>query len=373
MIVIVIGGWIPTRAMAGTAGAMSNASGGVSSDGIASAEGASGEEPSGRGTSVPASSGVADKADARASRRAAPPPPLGIRYAEPLEDGGERFRVGYDYLRVQRQGLLVADRDISPGQVRNNSFLPYTRTPRSLEIELHVLRLAWAPHPRVTLAVEIPVVRKTLETLDSSGLRSEVETRGIGDVAFAVVVPFIKKGRERSHVHVGFDVPTGSFRRGGDVRRLPYDSQIGNGTVDLEWGWTYQGEIDGFSWGGQALGRHPVGRNGLHYREGSRFDVTAWAAVELLPGWSASARLAWQKQNNIRGRDRSFDPVVDPAENAKARGGTRLTISPGMAFSPSCWPNQRVSVEVGVPIHQDLDGPQLEEDWSVKAGWQWAF
>ncbi len=330
-------------------------------------------EGSDAGIPAAAPSNEQERAKTKMPHRAAPPPPLGIRYGEPLEDATERFRVAYDYLRIQRQGLLVADRDISPSQVRNNSFLPYSRTPRSLEIEIHTLRLAWAPHPRVTLAVEVPFVRKTLETLDASGLRSEVETTGIGDVGFAIVVPFIEKGRERSHVHVGFDVPTGSYRRGGDARRLPYDSQIGNGTVDLEWGWTYRGEIDGFSWGGQAVGRHPVGRNGLRYREGSRFDVTAWGVVEILRGWSASLRLAWQKQNNIRGRDRSFDPVVDPAENAKARGGTRITISSGMALALPFWPDQRVSVEVGVPVHQDLDGPQLEEDWSVKAGWQWAF
>ena len=48
----------------------------------------------------------------------------------------------------------------------------------------------------------------------------------------------------------------------------------GNGSVDLEWGWTYKGELEAFSWGGQVVGRHPVkavvGVEGRHLEDPSR-------------------------------------------------------------------------------------------------------
>ena len=38
-------------------------------------------------------------------------------------------------------------------------------------------------------------------------------------------------------------------------------------------------------------------------------------------------------------------------------------------------PENRIGVEVGRPIYQNLDGPQLETDWILWAGWQgtWQF
>ena len=33
----------------------------------------------------------------------------------------------------------------------------------------------------------------------------------------------------------------------------------------------------------------------------------------------------------------------------------------------------RLAVEASLPIHRDLNGPQMETDWSITAGWQYAF
>ena len=96
-------------------------------------------------------------------------------------------------------------------------------------------------------------------------------------------------------MRVGFNAPTGSIRRSDNGVRLPYDSQIGNGTWDLEWGWTYEGAWDRFAWGGQATGHHPVSRNDLHYRTGSRFGPRAIR--------NASTIMAWEKPYGT-----AFDP-----------------------------------------------------------------
>ena len=312
------------------------------------------------------------------SSRSSPPPPLGVRFGEPLE--GQKFRVAYSFSRELRKGLLVGDRHRSPQNVLANSYNPYDRTPESLEVSVHTLQLAYAPHPRVTLVIEVPFVRKELETRDEFGAHSQVQTQGIGDIGFALVVPFILKGSESSHFHLGFNAPTGSIRRGGDNSRLPFDSQIGNGTFNLEWGWTYRGEMDWLSWGGQAVGWHPIGRNDLRYREGSRFETSIWSAIRLPAGFSASLRLAWNKRNNTRVPDGQFivdpsDPeaIDDPSDNPKTRGGTRLSVSPGLALDLPQLGNQRIAIEIGIPVHQDLDGPQLKQDWTLKAGWQWKF
>jgi len=306
--------------------------------------------------------------------RAVPPPPLGTRFPEPLTELNE-VRIRYQWRRTKSQGLLLADRDARPGYVRDGLYLQSDETPRALDVTVHLVEVAYAPHPRTTLIVQVPFLQKDLETLEASGYRRHDQTDGLGDVQFALVVPFIQKGRESSHVHIAFDVPSGDYREeDGDGRRLPYDSQLGNGTFDFEWGWTYRGEIGWLAWGGQAVGRHPLGENGLDYREGSRFEASLWSSVRIFDGLSGSLRVQWQKQNNLSGRDHGFDPISDPAENGKARGGTRFLIGPGLAWDlPGIARGQRLALELAVPVHQDVDGPQLEQDWVLTSGWQWAF
>lgn len=309
----------------------------------------------------------------------APPVPIGTRFAEPLE-AGQRVRLRYQFDRIKSQGLMIGDRDVNPGLVRNALYLDYDETPRALDVSVHTVELAWAPHPRTTLIVQVPFLQKDLETLEATGERRRHQTEGIGDVNFALVVPFIRKRHaravEKSHVHVAFDVPSGSIRKEDRTgRRLPYDNQIGNGTVDFEWGWTYRGAFDRFAWGGQVFGRHPLGRNGLRYAEGSRFEASIWSGVRLLAGLSSSLRVQWQKQNNLDGPgDRAFLPITNPAENGKARGGTRFLVGPGLAWDlPGPLRGQRISLEASIPVYQDLDGPQLERDWVLATGWQWAY
>jgi len=34
---------------------------------------------------------------------------------------------------------------------------------------------------------------------------------------------------------------------------------------------------------------------------------------------------------------------------------------------------QRIAAEFGAPVYQNLDGPQLQTDWTVTVGWQLAL
>jgi hypothetical protein len=334
----------------------------ISASTVAAAE----DKPSGADSGT---EGEGDPSNASVAPDVFPPPPLGVRFAEPIEDG--TIRVQYSWERIQSQGMASGTRDISPEFARDQR--GFTQTPRSLEVTVHNLQIAYAPHPRVTLLAELPFIRKELERMSLARGRFQDQTEGIGDVMFAVVVPFIRKGFESSQVYIAIDAPTGEFRRGGDDMRLPYDSQLGNGSWDFEWGWTYRGEYERISWGAQGSGRHALNRNSLKYREGSRFVGTVWGAVRIFGGLSASLRTEWAKQNNISGSDRSLLPHFDPSQNAKTRGGERISVAPGLSFDLPMLKGQRIAVEFAIPVHQRLDGPQLERNWSLKTGWQWVY
>jgi hypothetical protein len=48
-------------------------------------------------------------------------------------------------------------------------------------------------------------------------------------------------------------------------------------------------------------------------------------------------------------------------------------VIPGLSFDVPRFKGQRIALEVGIPIYQELDGPQLKQNWSLKTGWQWVF
>ena len=337
-------------------------------DSVASTDDTNGDESSGLSQAKDRS--AADLVDRP------PLPPVGVRLAEVLEAG--ELRLGYSWERRRSQGFLAGTKDVTPDFVRGT--LGYTSTPRSLEVTVHTFEIAYAPHPRVTLVAELPFVQAELERVDfsnsgpCSGVRCQYQSEGLGDVRFSMIVPFIRKGAESSQIHIGIDAPTGAFRRqGGTAIRLPYAAQPGNGTWDLEWGWTYKGELKRFSWGGQAVGRHPVARNGLEYREGSRFTGRLWGVVRVFSGLDVSLRAEWEKQNEIEGFDRSLRPTVDPLENPELYDRTSITLSPGMSIEIPALGGQRIGVEIGIPVYQDVDGPQLERDWTIKTAWRWVY
>lgn len=67
-------------------------------------------------------------------------------------------------------------------------------------------------------------------------------------------------------------------------------------------------------------------------------------------------------------------PTMDPRLQGGARGS--LLVGGNLIFPDrlgGLLAGQRFALEFRLPVYQHLDGPQMELDWSVVAGWQYAF
>ncbi len=64
-----------------------------------------------------------------------------------------------------------------------------------------------------------------------------------------------------------------------------------------------------------------------------------------------------------------------PTSRTDLRGGDRIDLLFGLDLTVSEGKLQgnRLAVEVGMPIYQDLNGPQLELDYRLTVGWQLVF
>ncbi|MCP3914120.1 MAG: hypothetical protein GY711_01025 [bacterium] len=112
-------------------------------------------------------------------------------------------------------------------------------------------------------------------------------------------------------------------------------------------------------------------KNDEDYTLGDRIDVTAWAARMLSDRVSVSARLAFADWDDIDGENGNLNPMLVPTADPDLRGGQRVDLSVGLNDSHAS--GNRLALEFGAPIEEDLDGPQLSTDWIATVGWQLAF
>lgn len=304
--------------------------------------------------------------------------PLGVM-GDHTHGAGE-FMFSYRYARMRMDG----NRDGTKGQSLDDVFREFRVAPKDMDMEMHLFGLMYAPTDWVTLMVMLPWVELSMDhVVGMNGFRFTTKSDGIGDLKLSGLFTVFEDDVHHTHLNAGVSFPTGPLREKDGLPtpdglvegRLPYPMQIGSGTFDLLPGMTYTGKASWLSWGAQALGTIRLDENKNDYRLGNRVDTTLWVAHPWTKWLSTSARVAFHYWGNINGRDDRLDPTAVPTADPNRRGGNRVDLLGGVNLVLPLGPlgEHRIAAEAGFPIHQDLDGPQLETDWRFWVGWQYAF
>jgi hypothetical protein len=304
--------------------------------------------------------------------------PLGVMGDHTHAAGGWMFT--YRYARMRMDGNRDGDDPRSVSDV----FANFAVAPKDMDMEMHMFGLMYAPTDWLTLMAMLPWVELSMDhVVGMNGLRFTTKSDGPGDLRLSGLFRLFENDMHHVHAHAGVSFPTGTVRERDGLptpmglmeMRLPYPMQIGSGTFDLLPGLTYTGQTRWLSWGAQALGTIRLDENKNDYRLGNRVDTTLWVAHPWTKWFSTSARVAYHWWGNIDGRDDALNPAAVPTADPNRRAGQRVDLLGGVNFVVPLGPlgDHRIAAEAGFPIHQDLDGPQLETDWRVWVGWQYAF
>ncbi len=300
--------------------------------------------------------------------------PIGVTDSYTLQRGEWGF--SYRYTRIHfddmRQGTRRRDTESLLGT--------YNETPRDRDLDVHLFGISFAPHRRVTLSAKLPLIsQETNLTAASPRERFETKSSGIGDLELRVLIPFMRKDAESLQIELGLTAPTGSTGRrdagaGGVRDRLSFPQQLGSGTVDLLVGVVYRGRWQTLSWGLLGRSRYRFYENTHDYKLGNEHTVSTWIAQSWTDWMSTSLRMSWQRRENVSPGDQT---LVNPERDPKRQAGDLVDIGPGVNFRvPWRMPglgDPRFGVEMTWPFFQSLKGPQLERDWQLTAGWEWAF
>jgi hypothetical protein len=285
-----------------------------------------------------------------------------------------QIMVGYTYMYMDMGHNQEGTRDVSEGEV----LLRYPVVHTHMTMQMHMIDLMYAPSDTVTLMGMIPFKDMAMEHLTRTGERPTAYSSGLGDVAFMGLINLLGNPRalgQRLVLNAGMSFPTGSIDQTADGKQLEYSMQLGSGTWDLWPGLTYMGMSENWDWGAQAMGLIRLGSNDNDYRLGDSYRLSAWAQYKVFDWFGPSARLDWHGWGNVAGADPVMNPARNPAFDASKQSGERLDFLVGINFyvPRGLLKGNRFSIEGGVPLYQNIAGPNMAVDWIISAGWSYSF
>jgi hypothetical protein len=292
--------------------------------------------------------------------------PIGVPFGHTLQQG--QITLGYRYEYDRWQGLWEG-RSTVPAE---RAFeLGYTHAPRAMNAHRHVAEVMYAPTPRITLLAVLPYVHRDMSMTRVVGAESTQSVGGIGDVQLGGLFQVLDDGGRRAHASVVLGLPTGSTAERDDADSAPYAMQPGSGTVDLNPAITFAEQRPLWSWGAQLGGMLRIGESAEGFALGNGVDMSIWASRRML-GWAnGSVRVHGQFWGDVDHDAPEFP--ASPAAEPGLTGGHRIEIVAGgnLQAAAGIFLGHRLFGEIGVPVYQNLDGPQLGLGWRGRIGWRW--
>ncbi|MFQ5635460.1 MAG: hypothetical protein ACE5G3_09050 [Gammaproteobacteria bacterium] len=300
----------------------------------------------------------------------------------------------YRFMRMDMAGLLDGTGDIAtttisgalPGTPPSrNPARDYMMAPTAMTMDMHMLMAMYGLTDRVSLMLMGNWVSNEMDMImhmPAMDMVGTMKTDGPGDVllgamdainenwtaSFSVSIP-TGDIDERANVTMrGTNSMTGMSVSTTSNVKAGYPMQLGSGTWDLVPSITYADASNAFEWGFQASYVWRLGENDNDYTLGNVLQAFGWGKYAISRALQGVGKLGVTDRGRIDGRDPELDPALAPTTDPGTSGGTRVDFSLGL----NAFVGRRhvLGIEFGLPVHQDLDGPQLETDWLLSFSYQ---
>lgn len=297
----------------------------------------------------------------------------------------------YYFTDMQTEGNMSGTKTISNDEI----FKTYMMSPGKMDMQMHMLMCMYGVSDRLTVmgmfnymsnSMNMTMMPSAMANMPGMGMDPIMPTvsksSGLGDTKLYALYNVLGMCNRRLVIGGGINIPTGNVNAKGATmmgyrQTLPYNMQLGSGTFGLLPVVTYIKQYRGLSIGSQAKATINLGVNSREYALGNQYGVTGWIAYEWLKWVSFSTRFEFSHTDKIYG----YDPDIalfmnnDPGANTKNYGGQTATILAGLnLYTPKGrLKGNRLSVEMGAPFYQNLNGIQSSQRFVLYAGWSIAF
>jgi hypothetical protein len=324
---------------------------------------------------------------APAAPPAPPPGPIGV-FGVDMPAAG-KLVVSITPTIGNLSGIKMGTRTVSNEYIVSTVpfFLNPTQTvrivPQNIAFRTQILGLSYGVTRDFNVVLNAGMVEKSLDTIvfkGASGVlplaRNYPTTASLSDFALSGVYRVYQDDINRVQISLGFSFPTGSNTATFNDFILPnrtvqnirgfYGMQLGTGTFDIMPGVVYAGYLGPWSWGASYRGRFPLGPNPQGYLWGDLHELSGWGGYTWIPGLTTTLRASASLQGPIRGWDPEIRGAAVPS-NPLFYGGQRVELFGGATVSGRFvgYENWSLGVEAGLPVYQNLNGPQIMKNWQA--------
>lgn len=307
--------------------------------------------------------------------------PIGVMGGHMHGEGEWMFSYRFKYMDME--GLRNGDKRESLKDNYRNRDGSFLALPRRMTMKMHMLGIMYGVSDDFTLGVMIPWMESSMAVQLANGTDFKTRTDGFGDIKLNSMLKLWEEDNNTLILNLGLSLPTGSINESartpvGTTRaQLPYPMQLGSGTVDFMPGLTYTGHTEDWAWGAQAIATLRMHRNYRGYNKGNSILMNAWVSRSITRNFATSFRLELNSWDDIEGNDDEIHPARNntPTADNDLRGGTRVDAHIGFnyLFTEGTFKGHNFGVELGMPVYQYIEGPNLETDWTATFGWQMTF
>lgn len=307
------------------------------------------------------------------------------------------WMISYRFMNMGMKRLQSGAKSIS----ENDVFTNYIMSPSSMKMDMHMLMGMYGLTDRLTAMIMFNYSISSMdmdmftsdghnhpgmvgmEGMSSTSMSNHtMNSSGFSDTKLQFLYGFKKHKNYQILVNLGCNIPTGSIQAKGlnsDMmypnNRLPYGMQLGSGTFDILPGVTYLHQKNDLTYSFQASSVVRLGYNQVGYKLGNETSLNVWLAYTWIDNLSTSLRLEGNIVSNVKGGDPTIYAYNEPSSNRLNYGGKKVTSYLGTTyqFQKGILKNNRIGIEYGIPIYQNLNGIQMKQNQTVFASWSYTF
>jgi hypothetical protein len=291
----------------------------------------------------------------------------------------KQYLFSYNFTNINMQGNRMGTEKITDAKL----FEDYMMAPNKMGMQMHMLMLMYGVSNKLTMNMPPPAPAvMSMPGMNMGGtayMGPEAQyASNIGDSKIIAVYKLLDVNRHQILLNSGFNLPTGSVTEMGPTlqgtnKKLPYNMQTGTGTFGFLPALTYMYKKNRLSYGLNFGGNIKLGTNTEGYAFGNTYFGSAGIGYSWFKWINNSIRIEKLYSGQIQGYDKDIALLMynDPNSNSLHTGGQWLNFYFGMdLFTNVGAANEnRFHFEYGVPVSQNINGPQLATLSMLSIGW----
>jgi len=212
-----------------------------------------------------------------------------------------------------------------------------------------------------------------------------MESEGMGDTMIMTKYRLFTDNplvpTKQASLFLGLSIPTGSIeQKNGNhpltmrqTEQLPYSMQLGSGTYDPTVGIVMQKSASPYWYGANFMYTGRLNKNSRDYALGNELTYDLYFMKQLSYNFLAHVQLNGKQWGKIQGemdeavtgasgrstKNNGSSTYMTPLWDTSNYGGHKVFATFGLQWQPK--PLHIIEFNVGIPIYQNLNGPQLKE------------